>query len=191
MGIHGGDAVRNKAVFLDRDGVLNQAVVRNGKPYPPANAAELVLTPNAKEALQELKARGFLLLVVTNQPDVAKGITTRPAVEEINRKLASELPLDDVFVCYHQDSDRCDCRKPKPGMILNGAHQHNVDLAESFMVGDRWRDVEAGQNAGCRTVFIDGGYEERQPARPADATVHSLKEAVDWILQASRKGVAQ
>ncbi len=191
MGVHGGDAVKNKAVFLDRDGVLNRAVVRNGTPYPPANAAELVLTPNAKETLQGLKAQGFLLLVVTNQPDVAKGTTTRAAVEEINRKLASELPVDDIFVCYHQDSDRCDCRKPKPGMILDAARKHNVDLAESFMVGDRWRDVEAGQNAGCRTIFIDGVYEERQPARPADARVHSLKEAADWILEACRKGVAQ
>lgn len=183
--------MKNKAVFLDRDGVLNQAVVRNGKPHPPANAAELVLAPNAKLALRELKAQGFLLLVVTNQPDVAKGITTRVAVDEINRKLASELPVDDVFVCYHQDSDRCDCRKPKPGMILESARKHNVDLTESFMVGDRWRDVEAGQNAGCRTVFIDGGYEEQQPVRPADATVHSLKQVADWILEACRKGVAQ
>ena len=191
MGIHGGDAMKNKAVFLDRDGVLNQAVVRNGMPYPPANAAELVLAPDAKAALVELKEQGFLLLVVTNQPDVAKGITTRAAVEEINRKLASELPVDDVFVCYHQDSDHCDCRKPKPGMILEGASKHDVDLAESFMVGDRWRDVEAGQNAGCRTVLIDGGYTEREPARPADARVYSLKEAADWILEACRKGVAQ
>ena len=191
MGIDGRDAVKNKAVFLDRDGVLNLAVVRNGKPYSPATAAELVLAPHANSALQELKANGFLLLVVTNQPDVAKGITTRATVEEINRKLASELPVDDVFVCYHQDADHCDCRKPKPGMILDGARKHNVDLAESFMVGDRWRDVEAGQNAGCRTVFIDGGYEERQPARPADTRVHSLKEAADWILRACRKGVAQ
>jgi len=182
--------VKNKAVFLDRDGVLNQAVVRNGKPYPPASAAELVLAPHSNKALQELRAQGFLLLVVTNQPDVAKGITTRLAVEEINRKLASELPVDDVFVCYHQDTDHCDCRKPKPGMILEGARKHNVDLEESFMVGDRWRDVEAGQNAGCRTLFIDGGYEERQPVRPADARVHTLKEAADWIIEACRKGVA-
>ncbi|HXC47675.1 MAG TPA: HAD family hydrolase [Candidatus Sulfotelmatobacter sp.] len=191
MGIHGGHTVKKKAVFLDRDGVLNQVVLRNGKPYPPATAAELVLAPHAKAALGELRAQGFLLLVVTNQPDVAKGITTRTLVEEINRKLAAELPVDDIFVCYHQDKDHCDCRKPKPGMILEGARKHNVDLAESFMVGDRWRDVESGQNAGCRTVFIDGGYEEQQPARPADVRVHSLKEAADWILQACRKGVAQ
>jgi D-glycero-D-manno-heptose 1,7-bisphosphate phosphatase len=191
VGIHGGYKVKNKAVFLDRDGVLNQAVVRNGKPYPPASAAELVLAPDAETALRELKAQGFLLLVVTNQPDVAKGITTRAAVEEINRKLTSKLPVDDVFVCFHQDMDQCDCRKPKPGMILEGARKHNVDLAESFMVGDRWQDVEAGQNVGCRTVFLDGGYEEQQPARPADVRVHTLREAADWILQACRKGVAQ
>jgi D-glycero-D-manno-heptose 1,7-bisphosphate phosphatase len=191
VGIHGGNAVKRKAVFLDRDGVLNQAVVRNGKPYPPASAAELVLAPDAETTLRELKAEGFLLLVVTNQPDVAKGITTRAAVEEINQKLAAALPVDEIFVCYHQDKDRCDCRKPKPGMILEGTRKYNVDLAESFMVGDRWRDVEAGQNAGCRTVFIDGGYEEQQPARPADARVHTLKAAADWILQACRKGVAQ
>ena len=191
MGIHGGDPLMKRAVFLDRDGVLNQVVVRNGTPYPPANAAELVLAPNAVEALRELKAQGFLLLVVTNQPDVAKGITTRASVEEINRKLAAELPVDEIFVCYHKDGDGCDCRKPKPGMLLEGARKYNVDPAGSFMVGDRWRDVEAGQNAGCRTVFIDGGYEERQPARPADARVHSLRDAADWILQACRKGVAQ
>jgi D-glycero-D-manno-heptose 1,7-bisphosphate phosphatase len=183
--------VKNKAVFLDRDGTLNQAVVRDGQPFPPSTASELEIVPDAKEVLQELKAQGFKLLVVTNQPDVAKGITTRAAVEEINRKLASELPVDQIFVCYHQDRDGCDCRKPKPGMLLEGAREYDVDLAESFMVGDRWRDVEAGQNAGCRTVFIDGGYEEKQPARPADARVHSLKEATDWILQACRKGVAQ
>lgn len=189
MGIHGGDALMNKAVFLDRDGVLNLAIVRDGKPFSPANTDELELAPHAEEALRELKALGFKLLVVTNQPDVARGLTTQARVEEIHRKLAAELPLDEVFVCYHKDGDGCECRKPKPGMLLEGARKYNVDLAESFMVGDRWRDVEAGQNAGCRTIFVDGGYEEIQPARPADAHVHSLREAVDWILQECRKGV--
>ena len=191
MGIHSGDARMNRAVFLDRDGVLNLAIVRDGKPFSPMNTDELELAPCAKEALRELKALGFRLLVVTNQPDVAKGLTTRARVEEIHRKLAAELPVDDIFVCYHKDGDGCECRKPKPGMLLAGAHKHNVDLAESFMVGDRWRDVEAGQNAGCRTIFIDGGYEEKEPARPADTHVHSLREAADWILQECRKGVAR
>lgn len=186
-----GSAATNKAVFLDRDGVLNLALVRDGRPYSPASLEELELAPYAEAALRQLKGLGFKLLVVTNQPDVAKGITTRAIVEQINQKLAAELPVDDVFVCYHKDGDGCDCRKPKPGMILEGARKYNVDLAESFMVGDRWRDVEAGQNAGCRTVFIDGGYEERQPALPADARVRSLREAVDWILQECRRGVTR
>ena len=181
----------NKAVFLDRDGVLNLAIIRDGKPFSPANTAELKLAPYAEEALRELKAQGLKLLVVTNQPDVAKGIATRAGVEQIHDKLAAELPVDDIFVCYHKDGDGCECRKPKPGMLLEGARRYNVDLAESFMVGDRWRDVEAGQNAGCRTIFIDGGYEERQPARPADAHVHSLREAANWILRECRKGVAR
>lgn len=181
----------NKAVFLDRDGVLNLAIVRDGKPYSPANVAELKLPQGAKQALDELKALGFKLLVVTNQPDVAKGKTTRAAVEEIHQELASLLPVDEIFVCYHKDGDGCDCRKPQPGMILEGARKYNVDLAESFMVGDRWRDVEAGQNAGCRTVFIDGGYEDTQPARPPDAHVRSLREAADWILRECRRGVAR
>jgi D-sedoheptulose 7-phosphate isomerase len=171
-----------RAVFLDRDGVLNKAVMKNGKPHPPANAAELELAPEAESALDELKARGFKLLVVTNQPDVATGVTSRETVEGINAKLASALPIDQILVCYHADGDNCDCRKPKPGLLLQAARLHNIDLAESFMVGDRWRDVEAGQNAGCRSVFIGGGYEEKKPARPADAQVHSLREAADWIL---------
>lgn len=191
MGNHGGDPLMNKAVFLDRDGVLNLALVRDGKPYSPAKVSEVELPPGAANALSELKALGFKLLVVTNQPDVARGITTRTIVEEIHGKLIAELPVDEIFVCYHKDGDGCECRKPRPGMILEGARKHNVDLSESFLVGDRWRDVEAGQNAGCRTIFIDGGYEDRNPARPADAHVHSLREAVDWILRECRKGVAQ
>jgi len=191
VGIHGGDALMNKAVFLDRDGVLNLALVRDGKPYSPANLDELQLAPGAAEALRELKALGFKLLVVTNQPEVARGNITREAVEEIHRKIAAELPVDEIFVCYHKDGDGCDCRKPKPGMLLAGARKYDVNLAESFMVGDRWRDVEAGQSAGCHTVFIDGGYEDRDPSRPPDAHVHSLREAADWILAECRKGVAR
>jgi len=142
---------------------------------------------------RNVKAQGFLLLVVTNQPEWRRGLRRVAAVEEITRKLASDAAGGLMsLLCFHQDSDHCDCRKPKAGDDSGMARgSHSVDLAESFMVGDRWRDVEAGQNAGCRTVFIDGGYEERQPARPADARVHSLKEAADWILQACRKGVAQ
>ena len=180
-----------RAVFLDRDGVLNRAVMRNGKPYSPVSVEELEVTPDAKAVLESLRRRGYKLLMVTNQPDVSRGIAARETVDEINRKVASVLPLDDIFVCYHADEDHCDCRKPKPGLLQEAARRHNIDLTSSFMVGDRWRDVEAGQNAGCRTILIDGGYDDRQPAQPPDARVRSLREAADWILQMSRKGARQ
>ncbi|HEY1264635.1 MAG TPA: HAD-IIIA family hydrolase, partial [Terriglobales bacterium] len=154
---------KRRAVFLDRDGVVNLAVIRDGKPYPPSNTAELAIAPDTASALRELKARGFDLVVVTNQPDVARGIQTRTNVETINRKLVSQLPLDEVFVCYHTDKDNCDCRKPKAGMFLEAARTRNIDLSQSFMVGDRWRDIDAGHNAGCKTILLDNGYNERMP----------------------------
>jgi D-sedoheptulose 7-phosphate isomerase len=181
---------RQRAIFLDRDGVLNRAKMNNRKPHPPDGEAELEVTANARGLLQRLKEQSYKLLVVTNQPDVSRGITTRDTVEGINRKLAKELPVDEILVCYHSDSDNCDCRKPKAGLLLEGARRHQIDLAASFMVGDRWRDVEAGQNAGCQTILIDGEYDEKAPAQPPDVKVRSLEEAVNWILQMSRKGVA-
>jgi D-sedoheptulose 7-phosphate isomerase len=176
-------AQARKAVFLDRDGVINRAVIRNGKPYPPSSLKELEVLPGTEAALRDLKARGFELLVVTNQPDVARGQQSRANVETINQALASSLPLDDIFVCYHTDEDNCACRKPKPGLLLEGAGKYNIDLAQSFLVGDRWRDIEAGCNAGCKTVLVDSGYNEREPSHPPDARVKSLREAADWILQ--------
>lgn len=181
---------RQRAIFLDRDGVLNRAKMNNRKPHPPDGEAELEVTANARGLLQRLKEQSYKLLVVTNQPDVSRGITTRDTVEGINRKLAKELPVDEILVCYHSDSDNCDCRKPKAGLLLEGARRHQIDMAASFMVGDRWRDVEAGQNAGCQTILIDGEYDEKAPAQPPDVKVRSLEEAVNWILQMSRKGVA-
>jgi D-sedoheptulose 7-phosphate isomerase len=180
-----------RAVFLDRDGVLNRAVVRDGKPYPPASVEELEIAPEAKSTLQRLREKGYKLLVVTNQPDVARGAASRESVDAINRRLQSALELDDVLVCYHSDEDHCSCRKPKPGLLLDAARRHQINLAESFMVGDRWRDVEAGRHAGCRTILIDEGYNEQAPAQPPNARVHSLREAADWILEANRMGVAR
>ncbi|HSS96061.1 MAG TPA: HAD-IIIA family hydrolase, partial [Terriglobales bacterium] len=122
MGISGLNSPRqSRAIFLDRDGVINRAIVRNGKPYPPSNLAELEIIPGVDSALRDLKARGFKLIVVTNQPDVARGSQTQNAVEKINHALSSSLPLDDIFVCYHSDENNCDCRKPKPGMLLDAA----------------------------------------------------------------------
>ena len=163
--------------------MLNEPVVRNGKPYPPASAAEVQIIPNTAAALARLKEREFLLLVVTNQPDVARGTQKREVVEEIGRRLRAELPLDDVLTCFHDDQDACDCRKPRPGLLLRAASQYGIDLRRSYLAGDRWRDIDAGANAGCRTIWIDRGYDERPPSSIPDARVASLPEAVDWILK--------
>lgn len=168
------------AVFLDRDGVLNRARVRDGRPYPPASAGEVEIPSDVPGALGRLKAAGYRLVVVTNQPDVARGRQRRDEVEAINVVLASVLPLDEFRVCYHDDSSRCACRKPAPGLLLQ-APRH--DLGRSVMVGNRWRDVEAGRRAGVRaTIFIDRGYAETAPVAP-DVRVRSLGEAADWIVR--------
>lgn len=170
------------AIFLDRDGVLNQALVRDGRPYPPASLAELEIVPGAAEALARLKRQGFLLIVVTNQPDVARGTQSREAVEEIHARMAEKLPIDEFRVCYHDSKDECECRKPRPGMLFAAAAKHDLDLADCYLIGDRWRDVDAGHAAGCETVWIDYGYRERGPSREPGARVSSLAGAVDWII---------
>jgi D-glycero-D-manno-heptose 1,7-bisphosphate phosphatase len=177
-----------RAVFLDRDGVINRPRVKDGKPFPPANTEELEIIPDAFTALPDLKQHGFLLIVVTNQPDVSRGTQQRGVVEQINLALASALPLDQLLVCYHSEEDKCDCRKPLPGLLVRAAREYQIDLHRSFMVGDRWRDIDAGHNAGCQTVLIDYAYKERRPARAATRTVKSLREAADWIIGSASKG---
>ncbi|MDF2621829.1 MAG: family hydrolase [Xanthobacteraceae bacterium] len=180
MGI--GGPVSGRAVFLDRDGVINRAMVRDGKPYPPRNMAEFEILPGVEEALERLKAAGFRLVVVTNQPDVARGTASAGEVEAFNAAISRATPVDAIMACMHDDADNCACRKPRPGMLLEARDRFDLDLAGSFMVGDRWRDVETGHNAGCRTVFIDYGYTERNPPRPPHHVCGSLAEAADWIL---------
>lgn len=179
----GRDLTFNRAVFLDRDGVINQAIIRAGRPYPPAGVHETFVVADAPSSLARLKERGFLLLVVTNQPDVARQTLRPETLGEIHSFLSSQLPLDDFFVCLHDDSDNCDCRKPLPGMLLKAATKHRLDLTGSYLIGDRWRDIEAGAAAGCRTVLIDYKYNEKAPANGPDASVSSLSEAVDWIVR--------
>jgi D-glycero-D-manno-heptose 1,7-bisphosphate phosphatase len=166
------------AVFLDRDGVINRSVVRNGRPYPPQRLEDVEILPGVQEALERLKAAGFATVVVTNQPDVARGRQTREVVEAMHARLAALLSLDEFRVCYHDDRDECSCRKPKPGLLTQAPV---YDVARSVMVGDRWRDVEAGRRAGCRAaILIDYDYEER--AADPDVRFSSLAESVDWIL---------
>jgi D-glycero-D-manno-heptose 1,7-bisphosphate phosphatase len=173
---------RPGAIFFDRDGVLNNAIVKNGKPYPPASLAELTIPDDAAAALTALKVLGFKLIGVTNQPDVARGTTSKETVEEINSELMELLPLDEIRVCYHDDADQCDCRKPLPGMLIKAAQDHDIKLDQSFMVGDRWKDIDAGMAAGCKTIWLDKSYDERSPTQ-ADYTATTLKDAVVWILR--------
>jgi D-glycero-D-manno-heptose 1,7-bisphosphate phosphatase len=152
--------------------------------------AELVIPPEVKPALYLLRNAGFLLIVVSNQPDVRRGKATKEGIEAINTALGAELPLDEIRTCYHDDADECSCRKPAPGMLLEAALAHDLDLAASFIVGDRWRDVEAGLRAGCRTVFLDRGYREKRPVG-AHAVVKSVPEAVAWILSCTAVDASQ
>jgi D-sedoheptulose 7-phosphate isomerase len=179
---------KHRAVFLDRDGVINRAFVRDGKPFPPPTPQELEILPGVSEALRDMKAHGYELIVVTNQPDVGRGKQSREALDAMHEALRASLPLDDIFVCCHTDQDNCNCRKPSPGMILEAAKKHNIDLAASYMVGDRWRDIEAGYNAGSKTILVDYGYSERSPDHEPDLRVSSLREAADWIIRSAPQG---
>ena len=170
-----------RAVFLDRDGVINRAIVRDGKPYPPTNLAAVEIMSGVADAMHSLKKAGWLLIVVTNQPDVARGTTLLADVEIINAYLQRHLPIDEFRVCYHDSNDGCNCRKPLPGALLSAAYTHGIDLNSSYMVGDRWRDTEAGERAGCKTIFLDYGYNERRP-ESFDHRVRSLAEAADIII---------
>ena len=175
------------AVFLDRDGVLNEVDVRDGTPHPPAGVEQLSLLPGVVEACYRLRQLGFVLIVVTNQPDIARGKQTRDEVDRMHDALRARLPLEEIVVCAHDDVDDCPCRKPRPGMILDAAARLDLDLEESVCIGDRWRDVEAGKRAGVLAIFVDRGYGERRPA-DADAIVGSLPAAVEIIESQRVKG---
>jgi D-glycero-D-manno-heptose 1,7-bisphosphate phosphatase len=173
--------VSRSAVFLDRDGVINRAIVRNGLPLSPNSEAELQILPGVHEALSELRDHAYLLIVVSNQPEVARGTALMATIERLNRRLQDELAFDAFLTCFHDDADRCDCRKPQPGLLLRAARDFAIELMTSYLVGDRWRDTEAGRRAGCRTFFIDYGYAEPAP-RAYNHRVASLGEATRIII---------
>jgi D-glycero-D-manno-heptose 1,7-bisphosphate phosphatase len=177
------------AVFLDRDGTLNRQIIRDGKPYPPANVAEFVLFDGVPQGCRALKAAGFSLVVATNQPDVGRGTQEQSVVEAMHARLLELVPeIDRIEVCYAPGQGRPDPenrrRKPEPGMILDAAAVLGIDLTRSWMVGDRWRDIDCGKRAGLRTVFIDFGYAEELREQP-DLTVHSFAEAAATILHST------
>jgi D-glycero-D-manno-heptose 1,7-bisphosphate phosphatase len=183
MGKH---EVERRAVFLDRDGVLNRTVVRNGRPFPPDRAEDFELYDDVADGCARLKAANFLLVVITNQPDVGRGTQTREAVEAIHSKLRAAIPsIDRLEICYHAGErygERCNCRKPQPGMILQAAAELNIDLAASYVIGDRWRDIDCARAAGCRAIFIERGYEEKL-REPPDFTVVNFNDAVSAVLR--------
>lgn len=171
----------NKAVFLDRDGVLNEPIIIAGKPFPPTSLAEMVIDEFAVAATNLFSEKGFMNIVVSNQPDVARRLISRDVVEELNDYLFSNLTLDHIEVCYHDDNDNCSCRKPKAGMLLSTSRKFNIDLSQSFMIGDRWRDIDAGKAAGCKTIFIDRHYSELKPDKPT-FVASSLYDAAEQLL---------
>ena len=169
-----------KAVFLDRDGVINKIFMKDGLPISPPTFEELEILPKVKDSISILRELNFLSLVVTNQPDISRKKISLKTVEKINNFIQNETKFDDLFVCYHDDHDNCLCRKPKPGLILNAAEKWNVDLKKSFMIGDRWKDIEAGKSAGCKTILIKSNYAENIKSKP-DFEVDSLYSATNLI----------
>ena len=170
-----------KAVFLDRDGVINRAIVRDGRPFPPPSLNKLEILPDVMESLRLLKENGFLLIVVTNQPDVGRGTQTKETIEEMHSFLLQHLSLNDIYVCWHGQDGECDCRKPLPGMLFKASLDWQIVLEKSFLIGDRWRDVDMGNAVGCKTVFLDHHYDEPLHSEP-DYKTTSIKYAVEWIL---------
>ena len=183
MGV--GSLSSTKAVFLDRDGVINRALIHDGLPYPPNSLDELEILPGVFESLRILKESGFLLIVVTNQPDVGRGKQKKQIVEKMHEFLLNQLPLDVIYVCWHGQDGECDCRKPLPGLLYQAEKDWHIDLKKSFMIGDRWRDIDTGFAAGCKTVFIDYQYNESLKYQP-DYTAKSIIDASGQIIHQSK-----
>jgi D-glycero-D-manno-heptose 1,7-bisphosphate phosphatase len=168
----------NRAVFLDRDGVINRNEVLDGRPVGPESLAQFVILPGVREAIEAFAAAGFLVIVATNQPNISRDVA-----DAMHALLRKTLKVDDIKVCFHAEADNCACRKPKPGLLLEAAKERKLSLSQSWMIGDRWRDVEAGKAAGCRTVFIDHGYTNEPRPRDPDVIVRSLIEAVPFVIK--------
>ena len=172
-----------KAAFLDRDGVINETLRNGNTPLPPRTIEEVLILEGVVEAIELLKTHDYLPIVISNQPDVARGTIIKSQVESINEKIRRETGVHHFYICYHDDGDDCPCRKPKTGLLLNAIEELNIEVSKSFLVGDRWRDIEAGQKAGVESYFIDSSYNEKQPNQPF-RRVYSLLEAVQLALGA-------
>jgi len=170
---------RTSAVFLDRDGVINEVVVRDGKPASPRTLDEFRFVDGIMEALERLRVAGYRLFVLSNQPDVARGLLDRSVLDRMTRRIVTALPVERVLTCAHDEKDGCACRKPRPGMLHQVAAAEGVELSRSFMIGDSWKDMQAGRRAGCRTILLRREYND---GVEADHVVASLREAVGLIV---------
>lgn len=176
----------SRAVFVDRDGILNAAIVKKGLPHPPTSLAELKFLPGIRERLRGLKELNLVIVCVTNQPDVARHTVSRAAVDAINTRVRMEIPLDDLLVCFHDNVDNCACRKPRAGLLLQAASQFGIDLPSSYMIGDRWKDIACGAAVGCTTVFVDYRYSEDYKGPDPGYTTNSAAGALDYVLSMER-----
>lgn len=174
----------NRAIFLDRDGVINKVIMKNGNPYSPRKFEEFELLPGIKTVLINFKNNGFQNIIVTNQPDIARNLMEWDELNKIHDYIRKELPIDDIRICPHDDSYNCECRKPKPGMLYKAAGDFDIDLKKSFVIGDRWKDIEAGRCAGCNTILINAVYNKDVSA---DFKVNDLLEACDLIFAIFKK----
>ena len=176
----------SRAVFFDRDGVINKAIVKNGLPYPPLYPEEVEIIPGLIEVTNMLTQNDYKVIGITNQPDVARGIQTRDNVEKINKVILDQvLGITQIYTCYHDDADGCQCRKPSPGLLFQAAVEYSIELTDSYFIGDRWRDIEAGQRAGCRSILVDYGYscEKTRNCQP-DYIIKTIEDLLDIILYA-------
>jgi len=168
-----------KAVFLDRDGVINEVLVKNDRAYSPRRFEEFKFIENVYELIRKIKEAGFLSIVVTNQPDIARGKMEISELERMNKAVRDKLPIDDNLVCMHDDIDNCSCRKPKPGMIFKAAKKYEIEIETSFLIGDGWRDMMAASNAGCKGILLKASY---NTGVDCFKRVENLKTAIDTIV---------
>lgn len=173
-----------KCVFLDRDGVLNDSIVKHGKPYAPCSHEEFKIANGSISTVKKIKSMGFMTIIITNQPDISSGKSSPELMESFHKQLQNKMPIDDIYVCPHLEADNCSCRKPKPGLIYQAAEKHNIDLKSSFFIGDRWRDVGCAFKAGIKSIFIDHGYSEQLQHKP-DFIISSIQFAEDCISRGS------
>jgi len=166
------------AIFLDRDGVINKAIVKNGRPFSPRTIDDFEILPEVEKALNLFHDLGYLNIVATNQPDVARGLMSERILSGMHDLIRQNLIVDDIFVCPHDDSDACLCRKPKPGLILDAAAKWDVSLINSYFIGDTWKDIHAGRSAGCSTILLERPYNE---GLESDYRIRSLLDVIDIV----------